>query len=79
VTQVGYLVLANSTALGGSALPSSPSQKGKIAIVVPTFTETAYSTHAFYTFYNKYGSTPIQKEVKTDLDMLNPPFHMVLA
>jgi hypothetical protein len=66
-------VLANSTALGGSAMPSSLSQIRKIAIVVPTFTETAYSPHAFYTFYNKYGSIPIQKDVKTDLDMLNPP------
>ena len=66
-------VLANSTALGGSALPSSLSQIRKIAIVVPTFTETAYSPHAFYTFYNKYGSIPIQQDVKTDLDMLNPP------
>lgn len=63
--------LANSTAFGGITI--SPSQLKRIAIVVPTFTETAYSQHAFYTFYNKYASIPVQKEVRTDLDMLNPP------
>ena len=45
--------LANSKELVGSDL-SSPSQIKKIAIVIPTFTETAYSPHSFYTFYNKY-------------------------
>jgi hypothetical protein len=61
---------ANSTAYGWNA---SLSQLRRIAIVVPTFTETAYSPHAFYTFYNKHASTPNQEAVKTDLEMLNPP------
>ena len=61
---------ADSIAYGGNA-PSS--QLRRIAIVIPTFTETAYSPHAFYTFYYKYASTPNQETVKTDLDMLNPP------
>ena len=64
--------LANSTAIGGSGLQSSASQIRKIAIVVPTFTEAAYSPHSFYTFYAKYQSIPLQKAVKTDLDMFNP-------
>lgn len=62
---------ANSTAFGGSTLAKS--QLKRIAIVVPSFTETAYSPHAFYAFYNKYASIPIQKDVRTDLAMLNPP------
>ena len=51
---------------------SSIPQLKRIAIVVPTFTETAYSTDAFYTFYNKYKTVSGQQQVKTDLDMLNP-------
>jgi hypothetical protein len=60
--------------LGGANLPSSSSssQMMKIAIVIPSFTEAAYSTHSFYTFYSKYQSIPLLKNVKTDLDMLNP-------
>jgi hypothetical protein len=51
---------------------SSIPQLKRIAIVIPTFTETAYSTHAFYTFYDKYKTVSGQQHVKTDLDMLNP-------
>ena len=47
-------------------------QLRRIAIIIPTFTETAYSTRSFHTFYSKYNNVPIQQEVKTDLDMLNP-------
>jgi hypothetical protein len=69
-SNVGFL--ANSkTTIVGSTLPSS-SQIMKIAIVIPTFTEAAYSPHSFYTFYDKYEFTPLLKNVKTDLDMLNP-------
>jgi hypothetical protein len=65
--------LGNSTTtIEGSGLLSSPSQIRKIAIVIPTFTEAAYSPHSFYTFYAKYQSIPIQQLVRTDLDMLNP-------
>lgn len=49
---------ANSTAYGENALSS---QLRRIAIVIPTFTETAYSQPPFYTFYKKYESTPIKK------------------
>jgi hypothetical protein len=63
--------LAIMTTYGGTAL--SPSLLKRIAIVIPTFTETAYSPHAFYTFYDKYASIPAQTNVRTDLDMLNPP------
>jgi N,N-dimethylformamidase beta subunit-like protein len=52
---------------------SALQQLKRIAIVVPTFTETAYSTHSFYTFYDKYKTVSGQQQVKTDLDMLNPP------
>jgi hypothetical protein len=51
---------------------SALQQLKRIAIVVPTFTETAYSTHSFYTFYDKYKTVSGQQQVKTDLDMLNP-------
>ena len=44
----------------------------KIAIVTPTFTETAYGPNAFYTFYNKYKSVTPGQAVTTDLDMLSP-------
>jgi len=45
----------------------------KIAIVTPTFTETAYDPNAFYTFYDKYKSITPGQAVTTDLDMLSPP------
>lgn len=51
---------------------SSLPQLKRIAVVVPTFTETAYSIHSFYTFYDKYKTVSGQQQVKTDLDMLNP-------
>jgi hypothetical protein len=52
---------------------SSIPQLKRIAIVVPTFVETAYSTPgAFYTFYDKYKTVSGQQQVKTNLDMLNP-------
>ena len=63
--------LSNSTGRAAD-VQGSPLQVPKIAIVNPTFTEAAYSRHAFYTFYGKYSFIPIQKDVKTDLDMLNP-------
>jgi hypothetical protein len=72
-TEVKIFVPTVSSSTGQAAVQGSQSQIKKIAIVLSSFTEAAYSTHAFYTFYNKYGSTPIQKDVKTDLDMLNPP------
>jgi hypothetical protein len=72
-TEVKIFVPIVSSSTGQAAVQGSPSQIKKIAIVLSSFTETAYSPHAFYTFYNKYGSIPIQQDVKTDLDMLNPP------
>jgi hypothetical protein len=72
-TKVKIFVPIVSNSTGQAAVQGSPSQIKKIAIVLSSFTEAAYSTHAFYTFYNKYGSIPIQQDVKTDLDMLNPP------
>jgi hypothetical protein len=49
---------------------SSSSSIKKIAVVVPTFTEAAYTPNAFYTFYNKYHSTPPGQNVTKDLDWL---------
>jgi hypothetical protein len=43
----------------------------KIAFVRPTFTESAYQEHGFYRFYNKYGFPDFNKNITTDLDMLN--------
>jgi hypothetical protein len=53
--------------------PSSASPMKKIALVIPTFTETAYFPNSFYTFYNKYHSIPSGKNVITDLDLLSTP------
>jgi hypothetical protein len=70
-SNVRFLANSKTTTIVGSNLSSS-SQIMKIAIVIPTFTEAAYSPHSFYTFYDKYQSIPLLKDVKTDLDMLNP-------
>ena len=70
-SNVRFLANSKTTTIVGSNLSSS-SQLKKIAIVIPTFTEAAYSPHSFYTFYAKYQSIPLHKDVKTDLDMLNP-------
>ncbi|HXS59423.1 MAG TPA: N,N-dimethylformamidase beta subunit family domain-containing protein [Candidatus Sulfopaludibacter sp.] len=43
----------------------------KIAFIRPTFTEAAYQEHGFYRFYNKYGFPDFDKNITTDLDMLN--------
>jgi hypothetical protein len=45
----------------------------KIAIVTPSFTETAYGPNGFYTFYYKYKSIIQGQAVTADLDMLSPP------
>jgi hypothetical protein len=45
----------------------------RVALVIPTFTEAAYSTNAFYTFYNKYHSIPLGKNVTTDLNLFTAP------
>jgi hypothetical protein len=70
-SNVRFLANSKATTIVGSNLSSS-SQIMKIAIVIPTFTEAAYSPDSFYTFYAKYQSIPLLKDVKTDLNMLNP-------
>lgn len=60
---------ANSS--NGSEASITPLKK--IAIVIPTFTEAAYSPNAFYTFYYKYHLIPWGKAVTTDLDMFSAP------
>lgn len=55
--------------LGGSSSSQSSSLK-KIGVVVPSFTEAAYSPDSFYTFYDKYYPTSRGQNVTTDLDML---------
>jgi len=67
-SNAGFLANSKTKTIVGSNL----SQIMKIAIVIPTFTEAAYSPHSFYTFYAKYQSIPLLKDVKTDLDMINP-------
>ena len=66
------------TILGQGAtdtMESSEQQKSRIAIVRPTFTESAYTTigkndTAFYTFYTKYNLTGLGVNVTTDLDLI---------
>ncbi len=43
--------------------------KQRIAFVEPIFTEGAYN-HAFYDFYSKYKSIPVDQLVTTDLNLL---------
>ena len=47
----------------------------RIAIVEPTFTDSAYY-HAFYDFYNKYDNVPSGVNITTDLGLLtaNPSY-----
>jgi hypothetical protein len=70
----------SSSEVGGAQLLPSPSPTSssdssmkKIALVIPTFTEAAYLPDSFYTFYNKYHSTPSGKNVIRDLDLLSTP------
>jgi hypothetical protein len=67
-TRVNVPFFTNSTNGSAAIAPLK-----KIALVIPTFTETAYSPYAFYTFYDKYHSTPPGKAVTTDLHMLSHP------
>jgi hypothetical protein len=73
-TRFSVPFFADSTDASEEATTTT-SLKKKIAIVVPTFTETAYSSNSFYSFYNKYYSIPPGKNVTTavDLDMLSTP------
>jgi Bacterial Ig domain len=68
-TRINIPFFANST--NGSKAAITPLKN--IALVIPTFTEAAYSTHAFYTFYDKYHLIPWGKAVITDLDMFSAP------
>jgi hypothetical protein len=49
------------------------SEKGpRIALIKPTFTAAAYA-NGFYKFYKLYNSTPVGKNVSTDLILLSVP------
>ena len=52
---------------------SVPSEKGpRIALIKPTFTAAAYA-NGFYKFYKLYNTTPVGKNVTTDLNLLSVP------
>lgn len=49
------------------------SEKGsRIALIKPTFTAAAYA-NGFYKFYKLYNSTPVGKNITTDLNLLSVP------
>jgi hypothetical protein len=55
-----------------SSQPSlSSSSLKKIALVIPSFTEAAYSQDAFYSFYGKYYPTLRGQNVTQDLNLLD--------
>ncbi len=52
---------------------SVPSGKGpRIALIKPSFTAAAYA-NGFYKFYKIYNSTPVGKNITTDLNLLSVP------
>jgi hypothetical protein len=52
---------------------SVPSEKGpRIALIKPSFTAAAYA-NGFYKFYKLYNTTPVGKNVTTDLNLLSVP------
>jgi hypothetical protein len=72
-TRINVPFFADSTNRSEEEAAAITSSLKKIALVVPTFTEAAYSPNAFYTFYNKYHSIPSGKNVTTDLNLLSAP------
>ena len=52
----------------------SQNKSVKFAFVRPTFTEAAYQYNAFYTFFNKYSNSTLDRmSITKDLDMLTAP------
>ncbi len=45
--------------------------KLRIGLVKPVFTTSAYATDGFYAFYKKWSSTPVNRNVTADLNLLN--------